>query len=180
MPAGHLRCLCASNVLLRCRNCPARMYPHPTGLRSGDSMEWNLTEAVNYYRKQGAPGDQSAVIALLREMQQENGGAIPRGLLSQAAEGLGVKEGLLLALVKRLPSLRLSDTHILELCAGPNCPKRADLAGFVEKTYGKTGKFTVKTVPCMRMCGKGPNIKWDGVLYHQADEALIRKLVEER
>jgi len=28
------------------------------------------------------------------------------------------------------------------------------------------------------MCGKGPNLKWDGTLYNGADEALIRKLVE--
>ena len=141
-------------------------------------MDWDLKEAVEYYRRQGAPGDQSAVIALLRELQQENGGAIPRKLLAEAAELLGTKEALFLALVKRIPSLRLSDTHILEICAGPNCPKRADLAGFVEKTYGKNRKFTVKTVPCMRLCGKGPNIKWDGVVYHPADAALIRKLVE--
>ena len=141
-------------------------------------MDWDLKEAVEYYRRQGAPGDQSAVIALLREIQQENGGAIPRNLLSEAAELLGTKEALFLVLVKRIPSLRLSDTHTLEICAGPNCPKRADLAGFVEKTYVKNRKFRVKTVPCMRLCGKGPNIKWDGVVYHQADEALIRKLVE--
>ena len=29
----------------------------------------------------------------------------------------------------------------------------------------------------MRMCGKGPNLKWDGTLYHHADEALIQKLI---
>ena len=73
-------------------------------------MKWNLAEAVAYYRNQGAPGDQSAVIALLRELQQENGGAMPRKLLAEAAELLGTKEALFLALVKRIPSLRLSDT----------------------------------------------------------------------
>ena len=141
-------------------------------------MDWDLKEAVEYYRRQGAPGDQSAVIALLREIQQKNGGAIPRKLLAEAAELLGTKEALFLALVKRIPSLRLSDTHILEICAGPNCPKRADLAGFVEKTYGKNRKFTVKTVPCMRMCGKGPNVRWDGVLYCGATVQLLRQLIQ--
>ena len=141
-------------------------------------MKWNLAEAVAYYRNQGAPGDQSAVIGLLREIQQENGGAIPRNLLAEAAELLGTKEALFLALVKRIPSLRLSDTHILGICAGPNCPKRADLAGFVEKTYGKNRKFTVKTVPCMRLCGKGPNIRWDGKLYHRATPQLLDELID--
>lgn len=142
-------------------------------------MSWNLEEALGYYKKQGAPADQSALISLLREIQQEHGGSIPGGLLSAIAEEYTVKETYLQAIIKRIPSLRLADSHCLELCGGPNCSKRARLAEFVEKTYGKNPKnFTVKYVPCMRMCGKGPNLKWDGKLYNGADEALVRKLVE--
>ena len=141
---------------------------------------WNLEEAVSYYKQQGAPADQSALVSLLREAQKENNNAIPKGLLTAIAEALSVKESYLLAIVKRIPSLRISDTHCLELCGGPNCGKRAELAAFVEKTYGtKPQKFELKYVPCMRMCGKGPNIRWDGTIYHGADEALIRRLVEE-
>ena len=140
---------------------------------------WDMTEAVAYYRGQGAPGDQSALVSLLREAQSENGGEIPRGLLPQMGQLLGVKESYLLAIVKRIPSLRIADTHILELCGGPNCSKRASLAAFVEKTYGTKPKgFEVRYVPCMRMCGKGPNIRWDGQVYNGADEALIRRLLE--
>lgn len=143
-------------------------------------MAWELEEAIGYYRGQGAPGDQTAVVNLLREIQDAHHGSIPRDALNRAAEGLGVKAGFLLAFVKRLPSLRLSDTHVLELCGGPNCPKRADLAGLVEKIWGANpAGFTVRQVPCMRQCGKGPNIRWDGKLYNQADEALLRRLVEE-
>ena len=143
-------------------------------------MSWNLEEAVTYYRKQGAPADQSALVSLLREVQAEYGGGIPAGMLKAIAEAFQVKEALLLALVKRIPSLRLSGSHLLEICGGPNCSKRAALTAFVEKNYGKNPKtFTVKQVPCMRMCGKGPNIKWDGKLYHGADEALIRRLIDE-
>lgn len=142
-------------------------------------MDWNLTEAITYYRRQGAPADQNALVNLLREVQTESGGTIPRNFLPEIANGLGTKETLLMALIRRYPSLRLADTHVLELCAGPNCPRRAPLAAFVEKTWGpKPTRFTVKQVPCMRMCGKGPNIRWDGKLYHGADEALIRRLVE--
>jgi hypothetical protein len=36
---------------------------------------------------------------------------------------------------------------------------------------------TVKTIPCQRLYGKGPNIRFDGQLHHKADEALIRKLL---
>lgn len=144
-------------------------------------MSWSFEEAIVYYRTQGAPGDQSAVIGLLREVQRENGGGIPRHMLASIVEAYAVKESFLLAVIKRIPSLRLADTHCLELCAGPNCSKRGDLASFVEKTYGSSPKeFTVKHVPCMRMCGKGPNIRWDGTLYHQADAQLLRRLIEEK
>jgi len=141
-------------------------------------MEWNLDEAISYYGSQGAPGDQTALTALLKEIQRENGG-IPRYAVEAAARAYGVKEALLLALIRRIPSLRLADTHLLEICCGPNCPRKRNLAEFVEKTWGTNPKkFTVKQVPCMRLCGKGPNIRWDGTLYHQADEALLRKLIE--
>ena len=142
-------------------------------------MAWQLEEALCYYQKQGAPSDQSALIGLLRELQQEHGGGIPRHLLMQAAEGLGTKESYLLAVIKRIPSLRLSEEHCLELCAGPNCSKRASLAAFAEKNKAASPeKLTIRYVPCMRMCGKGPNLRWDGTLYNQADEALLKKLMK--
>ena len=76
--------------------------------------------------------------------------------------------------------LRLGQTHVLEICGGPNCSKRAKLAAFVESTYGtKPQQFTLRYTGCMRMCGKGPNLKWDGKVYNGADEALIRRLVEQ-
>lgn len=141
-------------------------------------MEWSLEEAIAHYARQGAPRDQAAVIGLLRETQRECGSITP-AQLGQIGESYGVKEGFLLAFIRRIPGLLLSDTHVLELCGGPNCPKRAPLLAFVEQTYGKTPQgFTVRQVPCMRMCGKGPNIRWDGKLYHQADTQLLKKLIE--
>lgn len=139
-------------------------------------MSWNLTETVTYYKKQGAPGDQSALISLLREVQAEYG-SVPIFALAEIASGLGVKESFLQALIRRIPSLRLGDTHCLEICAGPNCGKHSALAAVGEQI--RSDKITVKFVPCMRMCGKGPNIRWDGIVYHQADEALVRKLKED-
>lgn len=140
---------------------------------------WNLEEAIRYYRSLGAPGDQSALVSLLREIQQEHSG-IPWYILPRLAEELEIKESFLLAVIRRIPSLRLKDQHCLELCAGPNCGKMGKLIDFVEKTYGaKPEKFTLKYVPCMRLCGKGPNIRWDGKLYHGADETLVRRLIED-
>lgn len=140
-------------------------------------MDWNLQEAIGYYQKQGAPGDQNAVLNLLREVQRECGGRIPRSALAEMAAGYGVKEGLFLALIKRIPSLRLGEGHTLEVCGGPNCSRRADLLAVAE-TLCQGKPVTVKTVPCMRQCGKGPNIRWDGTLYNGADAALLKKLLE--
>lgn len=141
---------------------------------------WNLEEAVAYYQKMGAPRDQSALVELLREIQRENGGGIPSYLVGEAAQLLQTPQSLLLALIKRIPSLRLQDRHLLELCAGPNCGKHKALADCAELLSKENpGKFTLKFTPCMRMCGKGPNVKWDGKLYNRADENLLRRLVEE-
>lgn len=139
-------------------------------------MAWNLDEAMEYYKKQGAPGEQIALVGLLSEVQEEHG-AIPGWILPQISAFYKIKEPFLLALIRRMPRLRLQDSHCLELCSGPNCG-RSPLAAFVEKTYGtKPKNFTLKYTGCMRMCGKGPNIRWDGRVYNGADEDLIRTLV---
>lgn len=135
-----------------------------------------MEDLITYYKRMGAPGDQSALVSLLKEVQQAHG-CIPAYALGQIAQGMGVKESFLLAIVRRIPSLRLSDTHCLEICAGPNCGRHTALAAFAEKHLGK--KVQIKYVPCMRMCGKGPNIRYDGKLYHGAEEGLLRRLTEE-
>ena len=141
-------------------------------------MEWDFNEALEYYKRQGAPGDQIACVNLLKEIQKELG-SIPGWMIAQAAEAWNTKEGLLLALVRRIPSLRLMDSHTLEICAGPNCGKRTQLADFVEKTYSKNPKeFTFRFCGCMRQCGKGPNLRFDGKLYNGADEQLLASLMD--
>ncbi len=136
--------------------------------------DWN--EIVTYYIRQGAPGDQSALISLLKEVQEISGGSVPLAALPELASALKVKETYLTAIIRRIPSLRLGNTHLLEVCSGPNCGKSATLAAYAEKL--QSGNVTVKFVPCMRMCGKGPNIKWDGVIHHGANIELLQKLLQ--
>lgn len=143
-------------------------------------MSWNLTETLEYYKRQGAPSDQNALVALLSEIQQEHGGSIPKALLPEIAVFYGTKDALLLALIRRIPRLRLSDLHTLEICAGPNCGKATALAQAAERiAAAHPGKISLKFVPCMRLCGKGPNLKWDGKLYHKADELLLQELTKD-
>ena len=134
-----------------------------------------MQEMLEYYRRQGAPGDQTALVNLLKEIQQEQG-AVPRWAVAQIAESYQIKESFILAVVKRIPSLRLQDTHILELCAGPNCGKHTQLAAATEKLCKLKG-VELKFVGCQRMCGKGPNIKYDGKRYHKATEELLKELL---
>lgn len=142
-------------------------------------MIWHLDEAIAYFKTQGAPKDQTALANLLREIQQENNGSIPLPCLGTVAESYNVKVSFLQAVIKRIPGLRLGDTHELCLCAGPNCGKHTRLAVCAEKLCAASGgKVTLKFTGCMRMCGKGPNIKFDGTLYHNATEALLQKLTE--
>ena len=135
-----------------------------------------MKELLDYYRRQGAPGDQTALVSLLRELQSEYG-AVPKWAMTEIAESYKIKESFLLAVVKRIPSLRLQDTHLLQVCAGPNCGKHTALAAEAEKLCKLKG-VELKYMGCQRMCGKGPNIKFDGKLYHKATPELLQELLK--
>ena len=102
---------------------------------------------------------------------------MPKWAVTEIAESYKVKESFILAVVKRIPSLRLQDTHLLQVCAGPNCGKHTALAAEAEKLCKLKG-VELKYMGCQRMCGKGPNIKFDGKLYHKATEELLQELLE--
>lgn len=135
-----------------------------------------MKELLDYYRRQGAPGDQTALVNLLKELQQTHG-AVPKWAVGEIAASYKIKESFILAVVKRIPALRLQDTHLLQLCAGPNCGKHAALAAEAEKLCKLKG-IELKYMGCQRMCGKGPNIKFDGKLYHKATVELLQELLK--
>lgn len=141
-------------------------------------MDEKLIETIKYYAGAGARSDQTVLVSMLRELQQQLGGALPANLLSQVAEALDVKESYLQAVIRRIPSLRLADHHVLELCSGPNCGKHTALCAAAERLCKKYG-IKLKYMPCMRLCAKGPNIRIDGRFYHRADEELLMKLLED-
>ena len=135
-----------------------------------------MEELLAYYRKQGAPGDQTALVNLLKEVQSVHG-AVPMWAVGEIAACYGVKESFILAVIKRIPSLRLQDRHLLQLCAGPNCGKHTQLAAEAEKLCKRKG-IELKYMGCQRMCGKGPNIKFDGKRYHKATVELLQELLK--
>lgn len=135
-----------------------------------------MKELLEYYGRQGAPADQTALVNLLKELQQSYG-AVPKWAVAEIAENYKIKESFVLAVVKRIPSLRLQDSHLLELCAGPNCGKHTALAAEAEKLCKLKG-VELRYMGCQRMCGKGPNIKFDGKLYHKATVELLKELLK--
>lgn len=130
------------------------------------TQDWTLEEALAYYRRQGAPGEQGALVALLREVQEERGGALPAADLAEIAAALSLRDTFLSAIIRRYPGLRTEEApHRLELCGGPRCSGRgaARLAAFVEETYGvrpggvsASGRFTYRITGCMKTAPTAP------------------------
>ena len=151
----------------------------------GNSMTGSVEigEMIEYYRSQGAPQDQQMLIALLREMQEAEGGVLTDDAVDTIAQSLGLKASLLLALIRRVPGLRHAAVpHRLEVCG--TCRAGAQLRADIERTYQiKSGGFhenagfSYRVVPCMKNCKNGPSIRWDGKLYSHADEAMVKSLI---
>ena len=148
--------------------------------------ENEIREMIAYYREQGAPQDQQMLIALLREMQEVEGGVLAQGTLDTIAQAYEIKQGILTAIIRRIPGLRLDTVpHRLEVCG--TCRAGANLRAYIERTYGvKSGAaneaagFSYHVTPCMKNCRFGPSIRWDGTLYAHADEKLVSGLIENR
>ncbi len=149
---------------------------------------WSLQDAIEYCRSQNPQQNQQALIGLLREVQNENGGVIPNVLLDEISAGLELKKTFLTAIVKRYPSLRTEEApHRLEVCGGERCAIRGcrELRRFVEVNYqvknggvSLIGGFSFQVTGCMKNCLNGPNIKWDGKLYSGVDKKTLRGIVE--
>ena len=136
-----------------------------------------MNELIDYYRSQGAPGDQQMLIALLREAQEHCGGALTQAALEQIAQSLSIKQSMLTALIRQVPSLRLDTApHLLEMCQ--SCPKGRELRTWADGL--SPSLVRVRFVPCMKNCQNGPSVKWDGQLYSHATKELIRQLIEGR
>ncbi len=148
---------------------------------------WHLSEAIAYYQSIGAPQDQQALVELLHEVQREKGGTIPKRSIERIATAYDVKKSFLRAMIKTIPSLYAEDApHTLEICGKRDCMKQGaePLSDFIERTYqvrnggvSETGGFCYHITQCLKKCGKGPVIRWDGRIYTHADAALIRALV---
>lgn len=149
-------------------------------------MTDELKEIVAYARRQGAPGDQTALIAALREAQAACGGVLIGPDLQEIADALGVKPNYLQAVAKRIPDLKLGEgAHTLTVCSGPNCgAKGRALRRYLEEELGAqpghtflNGRWMYRVSGCMRQCRTAPNVKIDGRIVENITlEQLKRRL----
>lgn len=148
---------------------------------------FDIDEAIQYYQKEGAPGDQQALILLLKEIQENQGGVLSPQAIDTVANAYRVTASFLHAIARRIPSLRLSQAkNRLEMCSGVNCASRgaAGLLAFVQKKYsvqnGQSAKggFSLHITGCMKNCKHGPNIKWNGTLYAGSTPEALKRIIE--
>ena len=91
-------------------------------------------------------------------MQEAENGVLSRFALSAISESYGMKETLLMAMIKRIPALRYEDVpHKLEICA--TCKCSGDLRSYIETslkankhyaTEQRTGDLSYYTRKCMK------------------------------
>lgn len=149
--------------------------------------DWNIHEAVEYYKGQDAPQNQFALVELLKEVQDHSGGVLTAAAVEEIAALLNIKVTFLNAVIKRYQSLKTAAApHRLEVCGGKNCAANgsAALLKHIRGVYGAEsggvsakGGFSFKICGCLKHCGKGPNIKLDGEVYNAATPELLQKLI---
>ncbi len=148
----------------------------------------NLTEIVTYYKGCGAPSDQSALLACLREAQAACGGMLDAAAQQEIGDILGVKPSYLQAAAKRISDLKLSGAaHTLTVCTGVNCSRRgAEIRTYLEKELGaqsgKTflnGRWMYRTAGCQRACRTSPNVRIDGQLVTGITLDALKKRLSE-
>lgn len=148
-------------------------------------MGQELQEIIEAYSARGAARDQNELVQLMREAQTLYGGVLPQTALDGIAEALGLKRTFLDALLRRYPSIKTDAArHTLAVCCGKNCAKRDALADFVQQEYSvqpggvaKAG-FRFQAAGCMKNCGKGPCVKWDGEIHTGMTAEKLRQLIE--
>ena len=156
-------------------------------MREGTKLEPELQEIIEAYRARGAARDQNELVQLLREAQAVYGGVLPQAALDDIAAALGLKRTFLDAVLKRYPSIKTEAArHTLAVCCGKNCAKRDALADFVREEYGvhpggvaKAG-FRFQAAGCMKNCGRGPCVRWDGTVYTGMTPESLRALIEKK
>jgi NADH-quinone oxidoreductase subunit E len=134
-------------------------------------------------------GDQSAVIAVLQDIQREEG-YLPHKTLTQLAEKMQVPLSRLYALATFYRSFSLKPTgrHKVGVCLGTACHVRGgqavldrlerDLAVRAGNTTTNR-RFTLETVRCLGCCSIGPVVRVDDQTFGRVRQDKMAKILRE-
>lgn len=147
-------------------------------------MNLRVGEILKFYERQGKPAEQEEILFALREIQEVLG-CIPKAVQEEASLRLGVKPSFLAAFVKKYPEFKeVSEKYEIQVCTGPSCGagKALEILRAVEaagKQKEREQGISVKIVKgrCTRQCGKGPNLKINGVLHHHMTPEQAAELI---
>ena len=136
--------------------------------------EKKIDEILADYQPGYTPGDQTALLLILREIQAVNG-CLPKEVQQKISQALGEPPQVLSALIRRIPDLKEETSRYqVTICTGPRCADKGgrEILKAVERELrlkpGKTspdGLFSLQTVLCMKKCAQAPNVKINGELY---------------
>ena len=134
-----------------------------------EQKERQWQEIVDYYGGQKDAKSQDNIVEMLREVQ-ELYGYIPSEKTGAMADTLGVKQTLLLQLVKLYPSFKKAPYgHCITVCTGARCGSEGSAEVFeavlkaVETSV--SGAFKIMMKECLKQCKTAPNLMVDSDSY---------------
>jgi NADH-quinone oxidoreductase subunit E len=132
--------------------------------------------------------DQSAIIAILQDVQEEVN-YLPEGALRYVAEQLDIPASKVysLATFYRAFSLEPRGRHLIHVCTGTACHVRGavKILDALEREVGihagetdEHKEFTLETVNCLGACALGPVVVVDGEYHGQMTGAKAVRLIK--
>lgn len=143
-----------------------------------------LEEAVDRFGKGSQEGAKDAIKSC-----QEEFGCVSQDHQSQIAEAFELKENIIKAIIKFMPSIKESKVkYEIVCCTGPRCANNGSMEVIktVQKMLGirfdqttSDGNICLRSQNCFRQCKFGPNIMINGKLYHNIDKIKVEKIIKE-
>lgn len=153
-----------------------------------EKQEAALEAALDFYTDTAAPGDQQALIVLLREVQRLYG-CIPKDIQERIAQTARTKPALVAALIKRIPGLTEAGArHWITVCTGPRCSAKGgakvlraftDALGIAPGETTSDGRFRLETRNCLKKCGTAPNVLIDGTHHPAVRSEDVPKILKQ-
>ena len=147
-----------------------------------------LESTLERYRGTAGAGDQQALIALLREVQQLYG-CVPTVIQQRIAQATETSPSLVAALVKRIPGLTEAEyRHQITVCTGPRCSSKGGIAvlraiqdalGILPGETTTDGRFHLETRNCLKKCGNAPNVMIDSTINPSVRPEQVSAIIDQ-